>query len=263
MKTLKKIILSILILLSAGVISVYGQNSGSIHGVVKDKGGETIVGAVIFIIDENKGTATDINGEFILKPLEAGQYDLRVSFTGLQESILRGVTVEPGQRVEVNFTLKPLMNVADVVRIEREYVKPPVDPKYTSMHTIPLDIFTNMALEPANIEQAISNVCATCNIDAGGSLIVRGARAGTVQYIVDGEKLFRNSDVPGLSILQVSVLTGGIPAEFGDVTGGVVIVNTKDYKSGMFYKKRMEREVRQRIKIREQVRKGIPLIENE
>jgi outer membrane receptor protein involved in Fe transport len=35
--------------------------------------------------------------------------------------------------------------------------------------------------------------------------------------------------VPGSSIGGVTVYTGGIPAKYGDTTGGVIILETKSY----------------------------------
>ncbi|OPZ99136.1 MAG: TonB dependent receptor [Bacteroidetes bacterium ADurb.Bin408] len=56
---------------------------------------------------------------------------------------------------------------------------------------------------------------------------VRGAREeGTVTYI-DGVKVRGSSGIPQAAIDQVTVLTGGLPAQYGDATGGVVNITTK------------------------------------
>jgi outer membrane receptor for ferrienterochelin and colicin len=70
------------------------------------------------------------------------------------------------------------------------------------------------------------SVLATPN---GKGLYVRGSRSGATSYIVDGNKTMQVPNVPGLGIAEMEVLTGGIPAEYGDCTGGVVIITTKDY----------------------------------
>ena len=47
---------------------------------------------------------------------------------------------------------------------------------------------------------------------------------------VDGVKLgSRFSGVPNEAINSFSVYTGGIPAKYGDVTGGIVAIETKSY----------------------------------
>ena len=35
--------------------------------------------------------------------------------------------------------------------------------------------------------------------------------------------------IPGIAVGSVKVYTGGIPAAYGDVTGGVIVVETKSY----------------------------------
>jgi len=47
---------------------------------------------------------------------------------------------------------------------------------------------------------------------------------------VDGVKLgARLSAVPNEAINSFSVYTGGVPAKYGDVTGGIVAIETKSY----------------------------------
>jgi outer membrane receptor protein involved in Fe transport len=60
--------------------------------------------------------------------------------------------------------------------------------------------------------------------------MVRGARPTSTQFITDGMKS-RTGDIgiPGIAVGSVKVYTSGIPAEYGDVTGGVIVVETKSY----------------------------------
>jgi hypothetical protein len=64
-------------------------------------------------------------------------------------------------------------------------------------------------------------------------LHVRGSRGEATAYIVDGVKSQNITAVSGLSIENLSVITGGIPAQYGDMLGGVIVVTTKDYFSGI------------------------------
>jgi outer membrane cobalamin receptor len=62
-----------------------------------------------------------------------------------------------------------------------------------------------------------------------GDLLIRGSRPGDVIYFVDGVKMNGLANVPGTSIGGVAVYTGGVPAKYGDTTGGVIIMETKSY----------------------------------
>ena len=62
-----------------------------------------------------------------------------------------------------------------------------------------------------------------------GDLVFRGSRKGDMIYMMDGIKLTSVSNVPSAAIGGMMVYTGGIPAKYGDTTGGVVVMETKSY----------------------------------
>jgi hypothetical protein len=88
-------------------------------------------------------------------------------------------------------------------------------------------------MEHGNINGMITNMCSSCSETSDRQLVMRGARTGTVEYIVDGQRMFGTAEVPSQAIEQVTILSGGIPAEYGDLTGGVIIISTKNFISGM------------------------------
>jgi hypothetical protein len=53
-------------------------------------------------------------------------------------------------------------------------------------------------------------------------------------------------EVPGPGIAGMEVLTGGVPAEYGDCTGGLVIITTKEYKWEMRKKEKLIKERKER-----------------
>ena len=58
-------------------------------------------------------------------------------------------------------------------------------------------------------------------------LNVRGQRQEGTQFIVDGIKINGSMSIPQNAIEQVEIISGGLPAMYGDNIGGVVIVTTK------------------------------------
>ena len=64
----------------------------------------------------------------------------------------------------------------------------------------------------------------------GEELYFRGSRAGSVIYFIDGVKIRQNvPNIPSSGISGMQVYTGGVPAKYGDTTGGVIVVETKSY----------------------------------
>jgi hypothetical protein len=64
--------------------------------------------------------------------------------------------------------------------------------------------------------------------DAGSAeLSFRGALPSSTQYIVDGVKVRGGAELPKGAMGKVQVYLGGAPAEFGDFTGGVIVMESK------------------------------------
>ena len=76
---------------------VKAQN-GTIGGVVTDaKTQEAIIGANVYIQGTQVGSATDINGNFIIESVKPGTYSLVVSFVTYKSHIIPDVVVESGK----------------------------------------------------------------------------------------------------------------------------------------------------------------------
>ena len=77
-------------------ISMFSQ-VGEISGKVKDEKGEGIPFATIVILQNNvptgKGTQTDFDGNYSLKPLTPGKYDVKFSYVGYTAQLRTGVVV--------------------------------------------------------------------------------------------------------------------------------------------------------------------------
>lgn len=59
------------------------------------------------------------------------------------------------------------------------------------------------------------------------SISIRGARPSGTMYIVDGVKVRGGAELPQGAMDKVQVYLGGAPAEFGDFTGGVIVMESK------------------------------------
>jgi hypothetical protein len=64
--------------------------------------------------------------------------------------------------------------------------------------------------------------------DAESSEIsIRGALPSSTQYIVDGVKVRGGAELPKSAMNKVQIYLSGAPAEFGDFTGGVIVMESK------------------------------------
>ena len=100
-----------------------------------------------------------------------------------------------------------------------------------------------MAVQKGDIVSMIINVTpGVMPTPDGKNLYIRGSRQGSTGYYIDGNKIMSSAEVPGIGIAGIEVITGGVPAEYGDCTGGVVIITTKEYKMEMRRKEMRKRE---------------------
>ncbi len=88
-----------------GALSLKAQQNGSISGRIADEQGTAIVGANAILKGTNYGVVSNTNGEFTLANIPAGSYLLNISFIGY-ESVSQDITLEAGQNLNLNFSLK-------------------------------------------------------------------------------------------------------------------------------------------------------------
>jgi len=90
-------------------LALFAQaNFGRILGTVTDQSGATIPGAMVFIIDTERGLArtltTDAAGEYNAPTLTPGTYTVRVEAKGFKTLARQNVLLEVGQEVRVDLT---------------------------------------------------------------------------------------------------------------------------------------------------------------
>lgn len=222
-------------------ICTIAQNFGEIRGKVRDEKGEVLEGAIAIAENgaEKIGIATGEDGVFRLKPLGPGKYDLRITMLGMDTIIVKGVIVNP-DKITMMKDFDMTVHVFDSPGATVEgYRDPLIYKDGDHIQTLRAEDLKNMSsANGGSIGTIVQNMSSDIKPSRdGGGMSVRGSREGGVLFFVDGVKV-RNSDVaiPSSGISSVSVYTGGIPAKYGDTTGGVVIVETKSYLEE-YYKK--------------------------
>ena len=103
---------SLLFVLLLGIGSVFAQSS--LTGTVEDKRtGEPLPGATIILEGADKGTASDIDGNYTLNNIEPGEYTIIVSFVGFKR-LEETMEIELGSN-EFNAKLSPDISGFDEV----------------------------------------------------------------------------------------------------------------------------------------------------
>ena len=222
----------ILILTAFAALS-YATNAqtGEIKGKVHDsKSKETLPKATIFVKygDKTISTISDLDGNFTIKPLQPGRYNLFVSYLGYDTLVMEKIVVNIDNITFLNNLALDEVDYNEISGVTFiEYVTPIIDP--INSHVITNVQIKNLA-DKTDIKGMIANLTPGVQKTDNGELSFRGARVGDAAYYVDGVKCNDgNLRVPSGCIKSMTVYNGGIPAKYGDTTGGCVVIETMNY----------------------------------
>ncbi len=214
---------------------IYGQSGlGTLKGIVKDdKTGTVIPNAKVYLMSGTsmKGNAlTDDNGEFQINAILPGSYDVKVTnrVEGYQDALEQGVIISSDK---ITFLEKVTLGkpenelTKDEVKVTR-YKVPLIDKDGgASGATVTRQDISRMPVRSAaGVAQSVGGV----NTNEGsGAISVRGSRSDATYFFIDGIKVRGSTNLPKAALEEVSVITGGVPANYGDVTGGIISVTTR------------------------------------
>ena len=210
--------------------SLFAQSgAGELRGKVQDaKTKEGIPFAAVIVESNGSQVAaqqTDFDGNFVIKPILPGKYDVRVKIIGYNERVISGVIITSNKQTYVNPDLSA--NVRNIQEVTvSDYAKPLIEKDNTTAGGS-LNSDEIKKLPTRNINSLVSTTAGVYQADEGAALSVKGSRSDANDYYIDGVKVRGTTNLPQGAIEQINVITGGVPAQYGDATGGIVTITTK------------------------------------
>ncbi len=223
---LRKLLLTVGILLCTSVL-VFSQ-SGTLKGKIRDAGTKEPIPFANIVIEAGGtqigGTTSDFDGNFTIKPITPGKYDMKATYVGYKSKMIKGVVINADKITFQDMELESTTVALDVVEVV-DYKVPLISKDKTSTGgTVTSEEIAKM---PNRSADAVATTVGGVFSADGERGSVRGSRTeGTVMYI-DGMKVRGSNNLPQSAIEEVTVITGGLPAQYGDATGGVINVTTK------------------------------------
>jgi hypothetical protein len=220
-----------LILAALTALPVFGFSQGSlgeaVGTVVEKKTSVPILNARVYT--ESNGTkygaVTDLDGRFRISAIPPGKYSFFITFEG---DTLADLVVSVPMDGIVNMGTIPF----SANMLEDVVVGPPIMPNlmYGVASEIKMDL-EQIKRSPQKFDQKamIASMSSDIRLTDDGELIFRGARKGDMIYLMDGVKMTNISNIPSAAIGGIMAYTGGIPAKYGDTTGGVVVMESLGY----------------------------------
>ncbi|NND06172.1 MAG: TonB-dependent receptor plug domain-containing protein [Saprospiraceae bacterium] len=170
-----------------------------------------------------QGAETDLDGNYSFSNIDPGTYDVEASYVGYQTQRIAGILVSAGKVNKADIALSQGV-VLDAV-VVTEFKVPLVEQdNTTSGGVVTSEQIRNLPTKSIN---TIASATAGISSRDGESIAIRGSRSNATYYYIDGVRVFGSSLIPPSEIDQLQVITGGIEARYGDVTGGVISITTK------------------------------------
>lgn len=229
-----------LFVLSAG-FSQTGQ-VGALQGRVVDENGAPLPGVTVTISSPSLVTpemfrVTNVNGVFRFPSLPPGEYEVVFELQGFKTVVRRGIIVSSATTTSLDITMA-MATIEEQIVVEG--VSPTIDTVKTTK-TVKIDENFIVSIPAVRTLGNYFNMTpgVTGNTAHGGSVrdnVYSVDGVNTADPVVGTEALFFSVD----TVEEISVQTGGLPAEYGQVQGAIVNVVSKSggnefHGSGTFY----------------------------
>jgi len=209
--------------------------TGTVQGQVTDPNGATVAGASVVLANSITNykvtTLTDETGGFRFQNVPYNSYKLMVSANEFQtsEQTIDLHSAVPVQ-VPVQLAVKALTAEVNVTTDDSHMIEADRTGADTDLNT-PM-LMKQIGSTPGRGLQKMVESAPGVVADDNGRIHPRGSESN-VQTVINGIPVTENmsaifsTSIDPRTTSHIEVLTGGIPAEFGDKLGAVVNVNTK------------------------------------
>ena len=228
----KKLLSLALTFLVFGFAATAQIGTGTLKGKVTDDKGEPLPFANV-VVELNgtlvTGTLTDFDGNYTIKPISPGRFTVKASMVGYSTSQINNVQVTDSKITFQDFKIAQGIQLGTAT--VTEYEVPLIKQDGGSETTITAEDIVKM---PGRTAESVATTVAGVYSQDGEVGSIRGSRGESTDTYIDGVRVRGSSAIPQSAIEQVTVVTGGLPAQFGDATGGVISITTKG-PSRQFY----------------------------
>lgn len=232
---IKRLHLIILSIFLSATYSMAQGGLGNIKGYVKDGDGNPLDYVTVIIKQgqtAKSNVLTDDEGMYEVRALEPGRYTIVVPATAdFPEYTIEDFSVKSDQTNYVpDIVLKADANEITGVKIIAK--EPLIDKGGSMKSTISREQVENLAVRsPAEMVKTQAGVIED---EGTGEISIRGSRPEDNYFYIDGVKVRGSSNIPKGAIEEISVFVSGLPAAYGDATGGVISVTTRGPQGKFF-----------------------------
>jgi outer membrane receptor protein involved in Fe transport len=234
-RTSVKLFLLVVILSLAAIQMALAGTTGKITGRVYDKNtGVPLPGVNVIIQGTTMGAATNLDGEYFIINIPVGTYTMTASMMGYSPLEVQNVQVSADLTTAIDFPLSETQ--LDIVREVVVVAERPIVERDVTSSSKRLDGATIERMPVTTFTDVVANQAGA--VETGGAysggLHIRGGRDNEVVYVVDGViandpvYMQRGVNIENNAIAEMSVISGGFNAEYGEAMSGIVNIITKE-----------------------------------
>ncbi|RLC44758.1 MAG: hypothetical protein DRH44_01350 [Candidatus Coatesbacteria bacterium] len=231
MKEMRLVWGTLLLLLFVG--AVWSGTTGTVSGVVTDQQGNPLANVAVMVLGTGLGAFTNASGYYTIVGVPAGTWDVQAQLIGYTTGVKSNVNVVADLRTPVNFSLKTEALVGyDITSYGEPLIREDI---MSTRRTVTSDEMNRQVVDEfREVMNRTAGIVTEGNTDAGEYYHVRGGRDTEIVYIIDGVSvvnpitggvgMFVNTN----AIEQISILTGGWDAQYGEAQSGIINIVTKE-----------------------------------
>ena len=218
-----------------GTFTGSAQNKYTISGYIKDSlNGETLIGATIAVQGQTKGISSNLYGFYSIT-LDEGKYLLICTFIGYR---VKAVSIDLRADTKINFDVLPRSYLAEEVVVSAKKRDANVKNAQMGKFTLPIEQIKSIPafLGEVDLLKVVQFLPGVRNAGEGSSgIYVRGGGPDQNLILLDDAPVYNTGHLFGFfsifnadAIKNVTLIKGGMPAQYGGRLSSVLDVSMKE-----------------------------------
>ncbi len=224
------------VIIFAFVSAAQEESSGALAGIVVSRDrGETLPFASILIEGTKWGSNSDDSGTFEITSIPPGSYTIIARLLGYEEARFEGIIIGAKKTTRITIALGESAIPLGEIQVsgERARRREDVRPSLLSVAPVRAKTLAGVGEDVLRTLQALPGVLSPS--DFSSQLIVRGSGPDQNLIIMDDIEVFNPYRLYGLISMfnpetasEISLITGGFPAKYGDRLSAVLDVRNRE-----------------------------------
>lgn len=229
------------------LLTALSLNAQSIRGkIIDEQNSDVLVGATIKIEGTKHGAITDLEGLYLIDKMEPGTYDIRVSYIGYSDKVIKGVSLKANETVRLDVSLLLADLTTEEITVEASLTLSNekallTEQKNSDKVTDGISEQQIKRAPDASASEVLKRVIGV-NIVNDKFVFVRGTSDRYSLTTLNGvqlpstetdKKSFSFDLFPSSLIENIIISKSYTPDQPGNYSGGLVQVTTKDFPDGL------------------------------